>query len=239
MMRRLIPILIIATVVVGAVQAQNLLDNQAYKKAVQLRDQAHQAFSSGQYDQATTLSQQAQSYAKQAVELANELALGYRAVNLLDIAKARIKYGESIHAANRYPKEWKTAQEQLPVAQKAYDSKEYGKSMSASREVIAALKNILPAQQATSSQSSQKVLPAYYTVRLIPNRRDCFWRIAGYPFVYDNPHDWRILYEANKQKLQDPNNPNLIQPGMVFKIPSINGQKREGMYKPPSSGSGQ
>ena len=103
--------------------------------------------------------------------------------------------------------------------------------MTASRAVIDALKHVRP-QVATAAQPSQQVLPAYYTVRLIPGRRDCFWRIAGYPFVYGNPLKWPILYQANKQLLQNPNNPNLIQPGMVFKIPAINGETREGTYKP-------
>lgn len=234
-MKKLIPaVLLMVTVFVGALQAQNLLDNEAYKKAVQLRDQAQQAFAGGQYDQATKLSKQAETYAKQAVQIAQQLALGYRATNLLNIAKARVNYGESIKAPSRYPTEWKTAQEQLPIAQKNYDAKAYTESMVASRAVIAALKNIQPevAGVTPAAPSGQKVLPAYYTVRLLPNHRDCFWRIAGYPFVYDNPLKWTILYEANKQVLQDPSNPNLIQPGMVFRIPSINGEKREGMYKP-------
>lgn len=236
-MKKLIPsILLIATVCIGAVQAQNLLDNESYKKAVQLRDQAHQAFSSGQYDQAAKLSQQAEVYAKQAVQVAQQLALGYRATNLLNIAKARVTYGESIKAPSRYPAEWKTAQEQLPVAQKDYDAKAFTESMTASRAVIDALKNIQPevaaAAPVAQPQPAQHVLPAYYTVRLIPNHRDCFWQIAGYPFVYGNPLKWPILYQANKKVLQDPNNPNLIQPGMVFTIPSINGEKREGTYKP-------
>lgn len=234
-------VFVLLAFVVGFASAQNLLDNADYKKAVDLRNQAQAALDAGQYDQAKQLSQEAEVYAKKAVDLAQQLALGYRATNLLNIAKARIQYGQTINAASRYPSAWTTAQTQVVVAQKEYDSKAYEKSMTASKAVIDALKNIQPpvvaqAQPQQSSQPAQKVLPEYYTVRLIPNRRDCFWRIAGYPFVYNDPLKWRILYQANKDKLQNPNNPDLIQPGMVFKIPSINGEKRQGTYQPSSSG---
>lgn len=236
MIKRLVPtVFVLFTVLAGIVHAQNLLDNEAYKKAVDLRNQAQQALDVGEYDKAKQLSQEAEVYAKKAVELAQQLALGYRAINLLNIAKARIQYGQTIQAPSRYPDAWNTAQQQVAVAQREYDAKAYEKSMTASRAVLDALKDIQPpvvAKTQGNGQTGQKVLPEYYTVRLIPSRRDCFWRIAGYPFVYDNPLKWRLLYEANKQVLQDPSNPNLIQPGMVFKIPSINGEKRQGTYKP-------
>lgn len=242
MIKRIVPaVFVLFTVLAGFVQAQNLLDNDAYKKAVDLRNQAQAAFNAGEYDKAKQLSQESEVYAKKAVELAQQLALGYKATNLLNIAKARIQYGETIQAASRYPSAWNTAQQQISVAQNEYDSKAYDRSMTASQNVIDALKNIQPAVVATTPppQPAEKALPEYYTVRLIPNRRDCFWRIAGYPFVYGNPLKWPILYQANKEKLQDPNNPNLIQPGMVFKIPSLNGEKRQGTYQPDSSsGSG-
>ncbi|HUX22293.1 MAG TPA: hypothetical protein VMW69_13710 [Spirochaetia bacterium] len=244
MVRRLFPIIVLLlTVMAGFVSAQNLLDNDAYKKAVQLRSQAQEAFANGDYDRATKLSQEAEGYAQQAVQIAQQLALGYRATNLLNIAKARIQYGGTIDAAKRYPDAWKTAQDQVSAAQKEYDAKAFEQSMEASQKVIDALRNIQPpvvVQQPPQPQpaaQAKATLPEYYTVRLLPQNRDCFWNIAGYPFVYGDPLKWRILYEANKAILQDPNNPNLIQPGMVFKIPSLAGETRQGTYKPSSSGS--
>jgi nucleoid-associated protein YgaU len=69
-------------------------------------------------------------------------------------------------------------------------------------------------------------------VRLIPERRDCFWRIAEYDFVYGDPWQWRELYEANRDKLPDPNNPDLMLPGMVIEIPSLDGETRSGFWNP-------
>jgi nucleoid-associated protein YgaU len=81
-------------------------------------------------------------------------------------------------------------------------------------------------------------LPASYTVRAWGVSQDCFWNIAGRPWVYGNPRQWRVLYNANKAKLPDPNNPNVIEPGTVLDIPSLKGEVRQGdwdankSYKP-------
>jgi nucleoid-associated protein YgaU len=69
-------------------------------------------------------------------------------------------------------------------------------------------------------------------VRLIPEDRDCLNKISGYPFVYNDRTQWRKLYEANRDKLRDPDNPHLIFPGQVFVIPSLNGERRVGEYDP-------
>ncbi len=73
-------------------------------------------------------------------------------------------------------------------------------------------------------------LPATYTVRLIPADRDCLYKIAGYSFVYSDSDKWTVLYKANKAKLSQPNNPDLILPDIVLDIPSIAGEKRSGAY---------
>jgi len=73
-------------------------------------------------------------------------------------------------------------------------------------------------------------LPASYTVRAWSVSHDCFWNIAGRPWVYGNPHQWRVLYNANKAKLPNPNNPNVIEPGTVLDIPSLKGEARQGAW---------
>jgi len=73
-------------------------------------------------------------------------------------------------------------------------------------------------------------LPASYTIRAWSVSHDCFWNIAGRPWVYGNPHQWRVLYNANKAKLPDPNNPNVIEPGTVLDIPSLKGEVRQGAW---------
>jgi len=75
-------------------------------------------------------------------------------------------------------------------------------------------------------------LPSQYRVRTWENEKDCLWTIAGYPWVYNDPWQWRRLYEANRSRLPDPNNPDLIEPGMILEIPSIRGEQRQGTWEP-------
>jgi len=82
-----------------------------------------------------------------------------------------------------------------------------------------------------ASSGTALSLPATYTVRPWSVSKDCFWNIAGFPWVYGDPHQWRLLYNANKSKLPNPNNPNVIEPGTVLDIPSIKGEVRQGAWE--------
>ncbi|MDR3356533.1 MAG: hypothetical protein LBO04_05015 [Spirochaetaceae bacterium] len=75
-------------------------------------------------------------------------------------------------------------------------------------------------------------LPARYTVRSWDKYGDCFWNIAGRPWVYGDPLRWPLLYQANKNKIPDPKNPDLIEEGTVIDIPSVNGEERSGLWSP-------
>ncbi len=72
-----------------------------------------------------------------------------------------------------------------------------------------------------------------YTVRLIPERRDCLYRIAEYPEIYEDPTQWPKIYRANKGQIdggydrylkiiEEPKYSraeDLIFPGQVLDIP--------------------
>jgi nucleoid-associated protein YgaU len=55
-----------------------------------------------------------------------------------------------------------------------------------------------------------------YTVRLIPDRRDCLWRIAEYKEIYGDPYRWPSIWRRNRKLIQ---NPDLIYPGWQLVIP--------------------
>jgi nucleoid-associated protein YgaU len=55
-----------------------------------------------------------------------------------------------------------------------------------------------------------------YTVRLIPDRRDCLWRIAEYGDIYGDPYKWPNIWRRNRKLIQ---NPDLIYPGWQLVIP--------------------
>ncbi|MFH1613241.1 MAG: DUF4398 domain-containing protein [bacterium] len=48
---------------------------------------------------------------------------------------------------------------------------------------------------------------------------ECFWKIAKYKDIYDNPFMWPTLYKANKSILKQKDNPHLIHPNQLFTIP--------------------
>ena len=72
-----------------------------------------------------------------------------------------------------------------------------------------------------------------YTVRLIPERRDCLYRIAEYPEIYEDATQWPRIYRANQgqidagynrylQRVEEPKYSraqDLIFPGQVLDIP--------------------
>jgi nucleoid-associated protein YgaU len=49
---------------------------------------------------------------------------------------------------------------------------------------------------------------------------DSLWSIAASPRIYNNPYQWPRLFITNRERLADPNNPNLIEPGQVLDVPS-------------------
>ena len=50
--------------------------------------------------------------------------------------------------------------------------------------------------------------------------------------IYNNPLQWYRIYQANRNILRDPDNPDLILPGQRLVIPSLNGEERSGEYNP-------
>jgi len=122
------------------------------------------------------------------------------------------------------------------LAEDAYNFGDYDSSANFAEAAIqfAELSDEYVAEQAgitiTTSVPAADAFPASYTVRAWSVSHDCFWNIAGRPWVYGNPHQWRVLYNANKAKLPDPNNPNVIEPGIVLDIPSLKGEVRQGAW---------
>ncbi len=58
------------------------------------------------------------------------------------------------------------------------------------------------------------LIPGLNQYTVIPD--DCLWKIASYISVYNDASQWPKIYEANKDKIKDP---DLIYPGQVFTIP--------------------
>lgn len=57
-----------------------------------------------------------------------------------------------------------------------------------------------PAEAAPAGAAPEmSALPASYTVRLIPDDRDCLSKIAGYPFIYGDRTKWIELYGPTRE----------------------------------------
>ena len=140
----------------------------------------------------------------------------------IDNAQARYDWARDNNAVNNYPELFAKGGADLAKAKQAYGD---GKFVDASASAKEAMKSL-------SSIKAFAELPAVYIVRLIPERRDCLWRIAEYPFIYNNPLKWPVLYEANKKTFRDPSNPDLIFPDQVLNIPAIKGEARSGTWDP-------
>ncbi len=235
-MRKLVIILMALAVTAVSASAQSLLDNEFYRKAKLLQTQSQQAFDAGDYDTAAALAQQAQDNLAKSDEYVTRMTAYYTATGWLAKAKDQLTFAKSIKADVNYKDKYDTASKDITDAQTALDAAQYPESTQLSKDAIAALEGIqrqtAPSPVATTPAAPAEVFPSEYTVRLRLPLRDCLWRIAGFPFIYNNPWKWTVLYQANKSVLVNPNNPDLIEPGQVLKIPSIAGETREGMYDP-------
>ncbi len=218
-----------------ALSAQNLLDNDFYKQAQDLLSKSQAAMDAGDYDGAAQLAKQAQdALDKSNAYVADKLQF-YRANGWLSQANDRVAYAKSIQADVNYKEDYTIAVAQVTSAKTALDAQKYDDSITASKAAIDALKDIAPKTAAAPKPAPAPQaleLPEYYVVRLIIPLRDCFWRIAAYPWVYNDPWKWKLLYNANKNLIPDPNNPDLIEPGERFVIPPLAGETRSGDYDP-------
>lgn len=246
-MRALRTVLTAALLLVAVLSAgaQSISDDPVYagliEEVEQLRADAQTAIEEGRYQEAVELANQAEAKAEEADARAQEIVLRFRANSWVNtIAPERLAYAESINAPERYPEEWEAANSFMEQAREAYANEEWFDAVDAARRVVRNLEEIRPAafvpedpepQPAQQSEPDSE-LPGTYIVRRIPERRDSFWRIAGYEFVYGDPWQWRILYEANRDRIPDPDNPDLILPGMEMIIPEREGEDRSGVWNP-------
>lgn len=223
----------------GMAYAQSYSNNEYLKKSLELRALSTTAFDAGDYDAATAYAREAKDWALKSDEYiakamaamtkadaARQQALA-RAVAEKAIAAAteRYNWAVSVNAKQGYPSEFASATDNLDDARRAFTSTDYGRAKVRAEAVIAYLAGV----------SEFQPWPAAYKVRSISGRADCLWRIAEYSFIYNDPLKWPAIYEANRKFLKDPSNPNLIFPGQILTIPSLDGETRSGSYDPKKS----
>jgi nucleoid-associated protein YgaU len=225
-------ILVISAALVFA-QANNegvpssVLNNPDYLESVRLKEKAQEAYEAGDYDTSADYAKQAAEYARRSdAYVAMRLA-----ENALFKASSRYSWARSVNAATRFSEAFQTATEALNQAQDAHAAKDWDTTTDASNRVLAALA-VVTGPGAPAISVPPGGLPAQFTVRDWKTTGDCLWNIAAKVGIYGDSYQWRKLYEANKEKLPDPKNPNWVEPGTVLDIPSIKGETRSGMWDP-------
>jgi hypothetical protein len=193
-----------------------ILNNEFYLESLRLNELAQEAFEYGDYDASSNYAEEAIRYAR----LSDE----YVAAKLIEEAKRLLNWADINKIVDRYPKEYKDGKNYYESAVVSHSNEELENAITSATKSI----EILSFLEIEFGKIA--VLPKQYRVRTWATEKDCLWNIAGYPWVYGNPYKWTELYEANKSKLNDSGNPNLIEPGMILDIPSIKGEIRQGMW---------
>jgi nucleoid-associated protein YgaU len=193
---------VVQSFLVMSLYAQNMETEDYYAKSLSLTQQAKDAFERGDYDASLVYAEQAVQFAL----LSGEQAAGGPARDIAAAASAA----------------------ETGTAPKAPDQTKVQGTQGA---VIAQAAPPASAPPASGARADG-TYPAQYIVRSWRTTGDSLSAIAGRSYIYGDARQWRTLYEANRDKLPNPDNPNLILPGMVLDIPSIKGETRQGVWAP-------
>ena len=218
-------ILLLAVPVFGAVEDEDsneifipegIQNNQFFRESLRLARLAMETYDFGDYDASAGFAEEAIRYA----DLSDEFV----AVQLIAEARRLLNWAESNNIPSRFPIDYAESKNYYEISVIAHANDDWDESIRASTRSIGIMTMLQTGGPAD--------LPSQYTVRTWANERDCLWNIAGYSWVYGDPWRWRDLYNANRSRLPDPNNPDLIEPGFILDIPSIRGETRQGMWDP-------
>lgn len=197
--------------------------NNTYQKlADEYANKAQNALDAGEYELSVEYAQKAEENAALSQAFVKKMLAKSDADKTLKTASKRLDYAKSINAERNFPMAYSSAQKSYMSAQDSYNNEDYETAVLYANQVLTSLADI---KEITP-------LPEFYVVRPWADTKDCYWNISGRNYIYDNPLLWENLYQANKENMPKPNDPNLILPGMKMKIPSITGEYREGVYNP-------
>ncbi|MDA3958659.1 hypothetical protein [Oceanispirochaeta sp.] len=216
--------LIILCFLAGGLFAQSLKDNPDYRKSVELKRQSEISFEEGDYQEAKELAEESQKYSALSDQGIAMMLSRYKANSALRRFEASLNSATKINGEKNFPDEFTQGKALYETAYKQFQNESYADSYMTSLKGIELLSVIIYIPKEGTA------LPARYVVRKYNLTKDCLWNIAGYDFIYGNSWDWKLLWNANRDKLPQPSNPRLILPGMVLEIPSKSGEIRSGTW---------
>ncbi|MDR0383020.1 MAG: hypothetical protein LBH50_03440 [Spirochaetaceae bacterium] len=239
----------------------NIRKNEHLAESVRLQKLARQAFAGGYYDKAEKYAEDAIRAAMTSDMYVGSQVKMYTVDVMMENALERLAMADSAEIKRLYPDEFYSAKTYYNLGLIAAEAREWNVAIDNAGKVIKTLAAVrlpvaapeeapvaeISAEDAAVTEAlaenapkedttvEQTPYPAQYVVRSWEAYGDCFWNIAGKSWVYGDPRRWPLLYNANKKKLPDPNNPDLIEPGMVIDIPSLKGEKRSGIWNPANA----
>jgi nucleoid-associated protein YgaU len=203
-----------------SVFAASYTNNEFQKLANEYNKKAEVAFDNGEYDLAVEYSMLAAQNSELSEAYVNTMIAKADASKQIKYAQNQLAWAEKVHGDIYYPMTYTAGKAALDAALLAFEKEDYAGATVFAKEslkYLAEIKEVTP-------------LPQYYVVKPWAETKDCYWNISGRPYVYNNPTLWENLYQANKDQMKDPSDPDLIYPGMKMEIPSITGEYREGVY---------
>lgn len=195
-------------------------NNEFQRKSRAYTKMAESAYDEGEYDAAVEYARLAEENALLSAQYIEKMLVRADAQTLLYRAHTRLTWAKEKKADLYFPGAYQSAAEAVFSGDELFAAEDYPgarKLAEKALDSLSVIREVVP-------------LPAYYRVEYWQTTKDCLWNIAKNPAVYDNPFLWEKLYEANKDILKQPENPNLVMPGMMVKIPSLKDEYREGVY---------
>lgn len=214
-------LIVSATFLFGA----SYVNNEYNRLAKQYTVKAEEAFDNGEYDDSIEYSIKAKEYAEMSEAYIRVMLEKAEADKQIRLARNQKLRADQMQGQQNFPMAYTAGETALQNALDSYANEDY---ISAAVYALEAYGNFGGIYEVTP-------LPKYYVVRPWAETKDCYWNIAGRTYVYNNPVLWENLYQANKSAMRDPEDPDLIYPGMKMLIPSISGEYREGEYNPKKS----
>ncbi len=230
MNKKLICVLLTGALALSLAAAQNFSNNDYQKAGMAFEKQANEAMTAGDYEKASELAKSASIEYQKSLDFANVQTLKFKAANAITMAQNGIDMVTGSTNAKKFTKEIVKAKDLLKEAKTLFAAGTWIDSRTKAQESLAVIQSITGTAVAVKDNSSI-TLPKYYVVVGRSVNTDCYWNIAKMPEVYGNPHLWNRLYQANKIKMKNPENPGLIYPGMIIEIPSLGTEKRDGTYE--------
>jgi len=200
---------------------RGLLNNRYMLENRRLIGLAEGAYADAKYDEAVRYAQEANKYAQMSDDYIRLQMKIKEADDAITAARARLEQVKKANAHVKYKDVYDKADSTFKEALDFRSKEEWDKAKESALAVVAILAEI----------PGVPVLAAQYRVKTWTGYKDCLWNIAAKKEIYGDPFKWRIIYNANRDKLPKPGNPNIVEPGTLLDIPSIKGEYRAGILE--------